>query len=90
MIAYYTSGLKRGIGQALCLKTYSELQYLMTDPLRVQAVTADASTFIGGTCATTSPLGNFSLDMSGLGVEKVTPEARQRFMREGLGLRCCE
>ena len=86
----YTRGLKRDIWQALCLKTYSDVESLMTDALRVEAAKAGASTHLGGTSARPSTTGVIPMEISSIKVEKLTPEERQRCMREGLCLRCRE
>eukprot|EP00170_Pyropia_yezoensis_P000123 contig_1036_g124 len=89
----YTRGLKRDIWQALCLKNYTELEPLMTDALRVEAAKAGASRFTNNLSSTSgkpSATGVVPMDISSIKVEKLTPEERQRCMREGLCLRCRE
>lgn len=81
----YTRGLKWDTWQALCLKTYSDIEYLMTDALCVEAAMAGASTHLGGTSAKPSTTGVIPMDISSIKIEKLTPEARQRCMSEGLG-----
>lgn len=89
----YSRGLKRDIWQALCIKTYSELESLMTDALRVESAKAGASRSVGhfvNAAATEHVSAGVPMDISSIKVEKLTPEERQRCMREGLCLRCRE
>lgn len=89
----YSRGLKRDIWQALCLKTYSDLEALMTDALRVESAKAGAfrgTTNLGSATGRSSTTGVVPMDISSIKVEKLTPDERQRCMREGLCLRCRE
>lgn len=89
----YSRGLKRDIWQALCLKTYTDLESLMTDVLRVEAAKAGPSRItssVGSTSAKSPATGVVPMDISSIKVDKLTPDERQRCMRESLCLRCRE
>lgn len=88
----YSRGLKRDIWQALCLKTYIDLESLMTDALRIEAAKAGAFRVPNPTNTPGKPssTGVVPMDISAIKVEKLTPDERQRCMREGLCLRCRE
>jgi len=65
----------------------------MTDALRVKAAKAGTFRSPGGSASHTAALadsGVASMDLSTIKVSKLTPEERQRCMREGLCLRCRE
>ena len=90
----YTHGLKREIWEALCTRTYDDLEVLMTDVLRIEAAKAGAhrggATYSGASADRSSASGVAPMDLSSIKIEKLTPEERQRCMREGLCLRCRE
>lgn len=89
----YSRGLKRDIWQALCLETYKDLESLMTDALRVEAAKAGASRITSNVSSTSGKpptTGVIPMDISSIKVDKLTPEKRQRCMRESLCLRCRE
>lgn len=89
----YSRGLKRDIWQALCLKTYTDLESLMTDALRVEAAKAGVSRItsnVNSTSGKPPTMGVVPMDISSIKIEKLTPDERQRCMREGLCLRCRE
>ena len=89
----YSRGLKRAIWEPLCVKTYTELESLMTDALRVEAAKAGVSRITsnlsGGSAGQASSV-TVPMDISSIKVDKLTPDERQRCMREGLCLRCRE
>jgi len=65
----------------------------MTDALRIEAAKAGTFRSPGGSASHIAALADFGLapmDLSTIKVSKLTPEARQRCMREGLCLRCRE
>jgi len=89
----YSHGLKRAIWEPLCIRTYVNLESLMTDALRIEAAKAGAFRSPGGSSshATTQADGGVApMDLSSIKVAKLTPEERQRCMNEGLCLRCRE
>lgn len=89
----YSRGLKRDIWQALCIKTYSELETVMTDALRVESAKVGASRSLENVSSNHAKpyvSAGVPMDISSIKVEKLTPEERQRCMREGLCLRCRE
>lgn len=89
----YSRGLKRDIWRALCIKTYSELERVMTDALRVESAKVGASRSLGNASSIHAKpyvSAGVPMDISSIKVEKLTPEERQRCMREGLCLRCRE
>lgn len=89
----YSRGLKREIWEPLCIRTYTELEALMMDALRVEAAksgSARMTTGTGPSSAKAASVGAVPMDISSIKVQKLTPEERQRCMREGLCLRCRE
>jgi len=89
----YSHGLKRAISEPLCIRTYDNLESLMTDALRIEAAKAGTFRYPGGSASHTAALADFGvapMDLSTIKVSKLTPEERQRCMREGLCLRCRE
>jgi len=89
----YSHGLKRAIWEPLCIRTYDNLESLMTDALRIEAAKAGTFRSPGGSASHTAALadsGVAPMDLSTIKVSKLTPEERQRCMREGLCLRCRE
>jgi len=89
----YSHGLKRAIWEPLCIRTYDNLKLLMTDALRIEAAKARTFRSPGGSASHTAALadsGVAPMDLSTIKVSKLTPEERQRCMREGVCLRCRE
>ena len=86
----YSRGLKRDIWERLCTKSYEDLESLMTDALRVEAALAGSSRVSPPANPPKQQAGTGAapMDLSSVKVEKLTPEERQRCMREGLCLRC--
>jgi len=82
-------GLKRAIWEPLWIQTYDNLESLMTDALRIEA--AKAGTFRSPGCsashtAALADSGVAPMVLSTIKASKLTPEQRQRCMREGLCL----
>jgi len=89
----YSHGLNRAIWEPLCIRTYENLESLMTDALRIEAAKAGTLRSPVGSASHTAALadsGMAPMDLSTIKVSKMTPEERQRCTREGLGLRCRE
>ncbi len=93
----YTRGLKQAIWEPLCTKDYETLEECMTDALRVEAAKrgsrqrSSARFDVGAASynASGSNSGPVPMDLSATEViKKLTPEQRERCMREGLCLRC--
>lgn len=86
----YSRGLKKDIWERLCTKSYEDLESLMTDALRVEAARAGSSRVAATAHPPKLPAGSgvAPMDLSSVKIEKLTPEERQRCMREGLCLRC--
>jgi len=89
----YNNGLKRAIWEPLCIRTYDNLESLMTDAHRIEAAKAGTFRSPGGSASHTAALadsGVAPMDLSTIKVSKRTSEERQRCMREGLCLQCRE
>jgi len=89
----YSHGLKRAIWEPLCIRTYDNLESLMTDALRIEAAKAGTFRTPGGSASHTAALadsGVAPMNLSTIKVSKITPEQRQRYIREGFCLRCRE
>jgi len=87
----YSHWLKRAIWEPLCIRTYDNLESLMTDALRIEAAKAGTFRSSGGSAIHTAALadsGVAPMDLSTIKVSVLTPEERQHCMREGLCLRC--
>ena len=96
----YTRGLKPYIWEVLCTKDYTNLEVIMTDALKVEAVKKGhrpgPKQFYAGSSSHPSEPQNQNYDPSGpvpmeLGstvVTKLTPEERERCLKEGLCFRC--
>ena len=98
----YTRGLKPHIWEPLCTKTYETLEQCMTDALKVEAAKRGTnqrttgqfrgrSTPAGPSGGDGGTSGPVPMDLSATDViKKLTPEERERCMKEGLCLRCRE
>ena len=89
----YSHGLKRAIFEPLCIRTYDNLESLMTDALRIESAKAGTFRSPGGSASHTAALADFGvspMDLSTIKVLKLAPEECPRCMREGLCLRCRE
>jgi len=89
----YSHGLKRAIWEPLCIRTYVNLESLMTDALRIEAAKAGTFRSPGGSSShatTQADAGVAPMHLSSIKVAKLTPEERQRCMNESLCLRCRE
>lgn len=96
----YTRGLKSHLWEPLCTKTYETLEQCMTDALKVEAAKRGnnqrINTSFRGKPAAIGPSGSnggtsgsVPMDLSATDViKKLTPEERERCMKEGLCLRC--
>ncbi|GAB0493809.1 hypothetical protein MMPV_005095 [Pyropia vietnamensis] len=85
----YSRGLKPYyIWEVLCLKQYESLEAIMLDALKVEAAKRGTRRISNHEVAATSAGIPVPMDLSSVKVVKLTPEERQRCMREGLCLRC--
>lgn len=88
----YTRGLKGYIWEALCTKTYHTLEEIMTDALRVENAKRGRHQQHRNPRPSnpSSSFGPTPMDLSSTSVQKLTPDERERCMREGRCLRCRE
>jgi len=87
----YGHGLKRAIREPLCIRAYDHLESLMTDTLRIEVAKAETIWSPGRSASHTAALSDSGVaptDLSTIKVAKLTPEERQRCIREGHCLRC--
>ena len=96
----YQRGLKSYIWEVLCTKDYDNLEAIMTDALKVEAAKKgnrnQPKQLDPGSSFRPSKAGNSSqaasgpvpMELGSTAVTKLTPDERQRCMREGLCLRC--
>lgn len=84
----YSRGLKSYIWEALCLKRYDTLDEVMLDALKVEAAKRGVRRISNTEGTTAADRGPAPMDIAYVRIVKLTPEERQRCMREGLCLRC--
>ena len=88
----YTRGLKNYIWKELCTKEYTKLSDAMRDAERVESAHKRVANPSKGnknnpSSGTTNPV---PMELGNVQLQKLTPEERQKCMKEGLCLRCRE
>lgn len=92
----YTRGLKQYIWEPLCINKYDTLEQCMTDALKVEAAKRGSKQRMSVQSGSkpmsygSSTSGPVPMDLSATELKKLTPEERERCMKEGLCLRCRE
>ena len=89
----YKRGLKNYLWEALCLKHYTSLEDMMTDALTVESVKKTRDHLptrkeVHYPANQKPPSGPTPMELGSVQLVKLTPEERQKCMRDGLCLRC--